>query len=232
MVKEEFKTTLSVLHVFGVFVIVSFLLFNVSSSHAFSIMFTPQDQQTSLGNKVSVDVVITDIPENAAVDNYSLSVHFNSAILSPYALVIYDPLALSGVYSTATTIPLYDAGLYQGLDKGLKLHAFFNYDPIVLINQQPHDFILATIMYDASAYGTSGLQFSWGLDGLEGYVSGANGIHRNLALDAGVNLVGGQVSVVPGPPTMLLLFSGIICLGIFRLRNKRSEERNQFPRGF
>ena len=185
-------------------------------AHAVEIFFNPLEVTTPLGGAVGVDVVVSGLgapgSTREVISAFDLDVLFDSSILSFNRLVFSDALGLvdfdtfTGVVGSPGRIDFANLSLLGNAD---------------LLATQGNQIVLASLFFDAIAFGTSMLSFdSSVLGGLE--LIGLDPF-ATLALDS----VGtGQITVaaaqsVPEPGALSLLGLTLAGLGVLRSRKAR-----------
>lgn len=187
----------------------------VSPVIAISLDIEPSMQTVGLGS-FNVDVVISGL--NAAgeiVSAFDLDVAYDDSMLSAtdvtFGSFLGDPLAFEAFTNVDLTTP--------GIVDFAELSLLFDFE---LASIQPDTFTLATLTFEATAFGTSSLIFSDGFDDIKGrsIFDGSNFIPAILQIDS----VGtANVSAVPEPGTILLLGSGLVGLaGVVKRRKSKT----------
>jgi hypothetical protein len=163
---------------------------------------SPQASSATVGAPIAVDVLVSGLVDGAApsLGAYDVAVAFDGAVLALSGVDFGSGLDLAGLGSirnfdatVAGTVSVFEVSL----------------DEIAALDLlQSGSFRLFTLLFDASAVGTSALSLS----------INALGDAAGSALTAGVTNSTVSVSAVPLPAAAWLLLSGIGGLGMLRRR--------------
>lgn len=173
------------------------LFINVNASKAIVIGFDPVDQDVLWGKKVSVKLFISGLGNGVApsLSTFDLDIHFDPTILSFDSATFGDPslgnqLDIWGLGSNPQGASIIRPGVLDiwelSLDTANDLNTF-----------QASDFVLATLIFNTLAIGTSSLEI----------VIDALGDAKGNSIAA--NIKNGNVNVIPEPSTILLLIIGL-----------------------
>ena len=180
-------------------------------AHATVISFVPSDQNTSVGNTVSVDLVISDLGADF-VSTFDLSIFFDDTIISFESFVFGSDC---GGFSCLDVMG-FDANIEDVIDWGggevevAEVSFDFDEDLDLL---QPDEFVLGTFVFSGLNIGVSALDiFVWEVGGAFVFDE-TLGFFVASSLD--VDVVGGSIEV-PEPGTLLLLMSGLLGLRMAR----------------
>ena len=176
---------------------------------AISIGIDPGSQTVSVGNSLSVDVVISGLEAGGLdeiVSAFDLDVTYDSTILFASGVTFGAYLGDPSLFEALTDFDLSTAGVIDLAELSLL-------DDATLAALQPDTFTLVTLYFDAIGYGTSPLGFVF--DDFND-VKGLNAQVLSLDINSGRVDVAGVA--VPEPGTILLLSAGIG--GLVALRKK------------
>ncbi len=197
--------------------IVAAMLF-VGSSEAAVISISPASQNSTIGNTVNVDILVS-LGLGEVVGGVSLFLGFNPAILTGASFTV-DPDAKMGTAACGFCD-------FSGGFSGGTLDLFFLAD--LALNQaalgalQGGGFRLATVSFTATGNGTSPLNLSFAQPG-GAFLSDANGNVLPATAVNGSVCVGptcGGPTPVPEPGTLVLLGMGLAVAGLRHRRQMR-----------
>lgn len=164
-------------------------LLSVGEARAISLSFSPSSQTVSEGDRVDVEVLISDLGDGSApsLGEYELSVDFDASLLDFESVVFGDPV-LGNQLKIGFVEPI--NSFTEGTGTVNLVEVSFGFDFTFLDNNQASEFTLATLTFNALAPGGSNLDFS--------NVSLADGLGDPLT----ASLESGEVSVAAiSPPT-------------------------------
>lgn len=183
-------------------------------AHATVITFVPSDSNTSIGNSVSVDIVISDLGDDdfstaeieGILSTFDLSIFFDDTIIQ------FDSFEFGTDCFGFTCLDVlgFDFNILGAFDLGGQIDVFeisFD-DDLDLDFFQPNDFVLGTFTFTGLEIGVSALDIV--VNELGG---GFDEFGFAASLDADV--VSGSIEV-PEPGTLLLLMSGLLGLRMAR----------------
>lgn len=193
--------------VFGLILAIALFLV-ASTAPAITIGFEPISQRVLVGDPVDVAVTISDLGLGTApsLGVFDLDVNFDPAILTFDSVAFGDPVlgdqldlfGLGSITAFDDSIPG-SVNLFElSLDLPSDLDAF-----------QADSFTLATLTIDTFSVGTSSLDIT------------INALGDSLGDMLPATLESGSISPVPEPATMLLLGTGLACLGVFSRKKLR-----------
>ncbi len=180
-------------------------------AHATVITFVPSDQNTSVGNSVSVDIVISGLGSDI-LTAFDLSIFFDDTILSFESFEFgSDCFGFSCLDVLGFDMNIEDVIDWGGGEVEIA-EVSFDFDEDLEMFQ-PDDFVLGTFVFSGLEIGVSALDiFVWELGG--GFVFD-EGLGFEVASSLSADLVGGSIEV-PEPGTLLLLMSGLLGLRMAR----------------
>jgi len=146
--------------------LIMLILFNITPTFAITLSVIPDSQETALGSRVEINIVVSDIPYDRAIYDYGWSLYFDSSVLSLYNDILYDPMATNGLNPNAHyqvcsgNFPLPFPDSNSRIDFG---GYFDGYTNLELLDHQPHTFTLATFIFDTLSPETTYLHLYAGL---------------------------------------------------------------------
>lgn len=207
--------------------LIMLILFNITPTYAITLSVIPDSQETALGSRVEINIVVSDIPYDRAIYDYGWSLYFDSSVLSLYHGILYDPMATDGLNPNAHyqvcrgNFPLPFPDSNSRINFGGYFAGYTNFE---LLEFQPHTFTLATFFFDTLSPETTYLHLYSGMaEEFEGPYWDMYPWHEyppgGCFTFGYVPLQDGHVHIVPEPTTMLLIGFGL--LGIASLRRKK-----------
>jgi hypothetical protein len=196
------------------------LLLSAGHATAVTLQFDPAVQTVPAGSTVTVELVISDLGNEAApsLSTFDLDVTFDDSILSFLGFAFGDPvlgdqLDLSGLGSFTDVLP--GAGTVNVAEVSFDLEDDLN-------DLQAGAFTLGTLSFSALSAGVSDLGLS------------VNALGDASGDPLAVEIVGGRVAVsavaVPGPASLLLVLGGVTGWAAVRARRGSAGARGRIRR--
>lgn len=194
---KKFFTLFSVLLSFG-------LCANVN---ALSLQFLPSDQTVNLGDSALVDILISDLDAMQALGDFDFDLSFDSSILSVNNVMFGSELGFSLQDSSVSgnTVNINELSLES---------------PDFLVDNQPSQFVLASVEFDTLSVGTSILDFA------NIFAFGdqfGNSLSFDSIFSGSITVLDSDMAPVPVPASLPLFLSAMAGFAAYRRKQKKAK---------